>query len=572
MYIDIVPNRSSKPAILLRTATREGKKIRKKTIANLSDWPMEKVEALRAVLRGDELVSPDSLFAIERSLPHGHAKAVLATMRRLEIPQLLGSVRCRERDLVEAMVAERLLHPGSKLATARTWTSSTIGQECEVEDADVEELYRALEWLVARQDRIEAKLAQRHLGEGCLALYDVSSSSYEGTKCALARRGHNRDGEKLPCIVYGMLTDREGRPVAVEVFPGNTGDPSTVPAQVERVQRRFKLERVVIVGDRGMLTNTRIDTLREHPGLGWISALRGPAIRKLVESGAIQMSLFDERNLAEITTPEYPGERLVVCFNPVLAHDRRRTREELLAATEKELEGIARSAGRRTRTPLSDAELGVKVGRVINHYKVAKHFEMTIENGMLQWRRRQELIDREATLDGIYVIRTSEKSMPAADVVRGYKSLATVERAFRSLKGIGLQVRPIYLRLEDRIRGHLLVCMLAYYVEWHMRQALAPLLFHDEELAKDRPKRDPVAPAKGSAKVREKKGTREDADGLPIHSFRTLLEDLATQCRNTCRPKSMPNAPTFEQETEPTPLQSKVFELLEAVPMHSKVK
>jgi transposase len=369
-----------------------------------------------------------------------------------------------------------------------------------------------------------------------------------------------------------MLTNPQGRPVAVEVCPGNTGDPTTVPAQVERLQGRFKLSRVVLVGDRGMLTNARIDALRAHPGLGWISALRGPAIRALVESGAIQMSLFDERNLAEITAVEYPGERLMVCFNPLLAEQRRRTREELLTVTEKELEAIARAAARRTRTPMTDAELGVKVGRVINRFKVAKHFEIEIGNGTLQWHRRQDRIEQEAALDGIDVIRTSEpeERLAAADVVRGYKALTTVERAFRCLKGIDLRVRPIYLRVEDHIRGHLLVCMLAYSVEWHMRQALAPLLFHDEALPGDRVSRDPVSPAKPSAHVRQKKARRTDDAGLPLHSFSSLLHDLATLCRNTCRPLSQPTAPTFEQLTEPTPLHRRALELLETAPMYQK--
>jgi len=570
MYIDIVPNRTSRPAILLRIATRQGAKIRKHTIANLSDWSPEQIDTLRRALRRDRLVSPDAVFTIERSLPHGHVQAVLGTMRRLGIARLLSSTRCRERDLVEAMIAERLLHPGSKLATTRTWGNSTLGQECGVEGADVDELYRALEWLLKRQARIEAKLARRHLGEGDMALYDVSSSSYEGKACVLARRGHNRDGEKLPCIVYGMLADRDGRPVAIEVCAGNTGDPTTVPAQVERLQGRYKLSRVVLVGDRGMLTKTQINALRAHPGVGWISALRGPAIRALVESGAIQMSLFDKRNLAEIASPEYPGERLIVCFNPLLAEDRRRTRAELLAATDKELEAIARAAARRTRTPLTDAELGVKVGRVINHYRVAKHVDVEICNGRLSWTRRQEAIEEEAALDGIYVIRTSEPTerLDAADVVRGYKSLTTVERAFRCFKGMDLRVRPIYLRLEDHIRGHLLICMLAYYVEWHMRAALAPLLFHDEELAVDRPRRDPVAPAQPSEHVRRKKALRIDGDGRPLHSFTSLMNDLATRCRNRCRLTLQPSVPTFDQLTQPTPLQHRALQLLETVPMY----
>lgn len=572
MYIDTVPNRNSPPAVLLRVGSRQGGKIVKRTLANLSDWPPDQIEALRRVLRGDRVVAPESLFAIQRSLPHGHVQAVLSTMRRLGISRLLGTARCRERDLVEAMIAERVLHPSSKLATTRTWRSSTLGPECGVENADVDELYGALEWLFARQERIETKLAKRHLSEGGLALYDLSSSSYEGKTCVLARRGHNRDGEKLPCIAYGLLTDQVGRPVAVEVFPGNTGDPTTVPAQVERLQKRFKLSRVVLVGDRGMLTSTRIEALREHPGLGWISALRGTAIRALVESGAIQLSLFDERNLAEVTAPEYPGERLIVCFNPLLAEDRQRTRAELLEATEGELEGIARAAARRTRTPLSDAEIGVRVGRVINHYKVAKHFEVEIDHGALRFQRRQEAIEQEAALDGIYVIRTSEppEKLAAGDVVRGYKCLTTVERAFRCLKGVDLQVRPIYLRVEDHVRGHVLLCMLAYYVEWHMRQTLAPLLFHDEALPGVRATRDPVAPATASGHARIKKARRTDDAGLPLHSFATLLAELATLCRNTCRLLAQPEAPAFDQLTQPTPLQRRALELLEAVPMYQK--
>jgi len=356
----------------------------------------------------------------------------------------------------------------------------------------------------------------------------------------------------------------------VEVFPGNTGDPTTVPVQVERLQQRFKLQRVVLVGDRGMLTSTRIEALRAHPGLGWIAALRGPAIRALVESGAIQRSLFDERNLAEITAPAYPGERLIVCFNPRLAEDRQRTRTALVEATERELEAIARMAARRTRTPLSDAELGVRVGRVINHYKVAKHFDIEIDHGVLRVQRRQEAIEQEAALDGIYVIRTSEPqpTLAAPEVVRGYKCLTTVERAFRCLKGMDLRVRPIYLRVENHVRAHVLLCMLAYYVEWHMRQALAPLLFHDETLPGERATRDPVAPAKVSAQARIKKARRTDDAGLALHSFATLLQDLATLCRNTCRLLTQPEAPTFDQLTEPTPLHRRARELLRAVPMY----
>jgi hypothetical protein len=556
MYIDIVPNRGSRPAILLRAATRQGRTIHKRTLANLSDWPIERVEALRRLLRGERLAGTSELFSIERSTPHGHVQAVLSTLRRLGVDRLLGATRSRERDLVVAMIVERLLHPGSKLATSRTWRMSTLAAEVGVEHATIEEVYGALDWLLARKERVEAKLAARHLREGGLALYDLSSSSYEGKKCALARWGHNRDGKKLPCIVYGVLADRQGRPVAADAFAGGTGDPSTVGQQVERLGKRFKLGRIVLVGDRGVLTSTQIGLLRKHPGLGWISALRAPAIRALVEQGPLQRSLFDETNLAEIASPEYPGERLVACFNPVLAEERRRTRGELLAETEKALEKIAREVSRRTRTPMSAAEIGVKVGKVINAHKVAKHFETTIGEGTFAFTRLDEQIAAEAALDGIYVLRTSEASeaLSAAEVVRAYKGLCDVERAFRCLKGIDLKVRPIYLRLEDHVRGHLFLCMLAYYVESFMREAWTPLLFAEENLTEVRAQRDPVTSAKPSAEVRHKKAQRHDRDGHPIHSFRTLLDDLATLCRNYCRLRSQPQEPGFDQLTEASPL------------------
>jgi hypothetical protein len=569
MYIDIVPNRGSRPAVLLREAHRQGKKIIKRTLANLSEWPEEKVDALRRVLRGDVVVAPDSVFAIQRSLPHGHVQLVLATIRHLGIERVLGSVRSRERDLVVALIAERLLHPGSKLATTRSWETSSLASEMGVEGVDVDEVYAALDWLVSRQERIEATLARRHLSEGSVALWDLSSSSYEGTHCRLAKRGHNRDGEKLPCIAYGVLTDRDGRPVAVEVFGGNTGDPKTVTPQVTKLKERFGLSRVVLVGDRGMLTQAQIEALQSHPGVGWVSALRGPAIRKLVESGMVQMSLFDERNLAEISSSEYPGERLIVCFNPILAHDRRRTRGELLAATEEELAKVQRAVARRTKTPMTEAEIGVKVGRVINRYKVAKHFEVAIGTNAFSFQRREGVVEREAALDGIYVIRTSEAAerMEAGEVVRVYKSLTQVERAFRCLKGMDLRVRPIYVRQDDHVRGHVFLCMLAYYVEWHMRRALTPLLFHDDELEADRLRRDPVAPAEASTSAKRKKLTRTSDDGFPLHSFRTLLSDLSTLCRNTCALKAQPELPTFYQLTEATPLQRRALDLLATVPM-----
>jgi hypothetical protein len=566
MYIERVPNRNSRPALLLREAWREGKTVRKRTVANLTDWPAAKVEALRRVLRGEGLAAPAPLFIVERALPHGHVEALLGTIRRLGLDTLLAAKRCRERDLVLALLVERLLHPCSKLATTRLWATTTLAEELAVGDATADEVYAAMDWLEARQTRIEQKLAHRHLGDGARVFYDVSSSFYEGHTCPLAQFGHDRDGKHgLPVIVYGVLTDAAGRPVAIEVYPGNTGDPTTVPEQVEKLRGRFGLSRVVLVGDRGMLTETQLDTLRQFPGVGWISALRGPAIRALVEQGSLQLSLFDTTHLAELTAPEYPGERLVACFNPLLADERRRKREALLAATEHAFQAIARDVARRRKTPLTAAEIGVKVGRVRNRFKVGKHFAFTIADGVFRWVRQEDAIRREAALDGLYVIRTSEPAaqLSAADTVRTYKTLAQVERVFRCLKGIDLRVRPIYHRIAPRVRAHFFLCLLAYYVEWHMRQALRPLLFDDEQLPQDRLTRAPVAPAQPSAAVKRKKAQRTTADGLPVHSFDTLLAALGTRCRTTCRMTADPAAPRIQQLTEPTPFHSRVRELLQ---------
>jgi Transposase DDE domain len=563
MYVERIPNRGSPPAILLRRAWREGKKIRKRTLANLSDWPPAQIEALRKVLRGETLLSPHELFSIERSSPHGHVEAVLGTMGKLGLPSLIASKPSRERDLVLAMVAERLLRPCSKLATTRLWHATTLAEELGVGGAEVDELYAALDWLLARQARIEVKLAARHLKDGALVLYDASTSYYEGRTCPLARFGHDRDGKKLPVILYGLLTDEAGRPVAIEVYRGNTGDPTTVAEQVDKLRNRFGLTRVVLVGDRGMLTQAQIQKLKEHPGLGWISSLRSAAIRSLVEQGYLQRSLFDETNLAEIRSPDFPGERLIACFNPLLATERQRKRGELLGATEKELERLSREVKRRSKTPLGKAEIGVKAGRILGRFKMAKHFRLSIGDAVFSWARREDAIEREAALDGIYVIRTSQTQyeLSAPDAVRKYKSLALVERAFRCFKGVDLLVRPIHHRTEDHVRAHVFLCMLAYYVEWHMREALAPLLFHDEELKTDRARRDPVAPATPSQSVRTKKATRTAEDGLPLHSFLTLLAELATRCRDTARLKSDPSR-TFQIVTEPTLLQARAFELL----------
>lgn len=565
MYIDTVPNRNSPPAILLRESRREGGKMVKTTIANLSKCPPEAVEALRLALRGVELVPKDEFFGVERSTPHGHVQAVTGMMRKLGMDVLLASRPCRERDLVMAMIAQRLLDPASKLATTRLWHTTTLAQELGVEDGNANELYDALDWLLQRQDRIEKKLAKRHLEDGAVVLFDVSSSSYHGRTCPLALYGYNRDGDRLPSIVYGLLADGQGRPVAVDVYAGNTGDPSTVPDQVEKLRERFGLTRVVLVGDRGMLTQTQVGALRGYPGLGWISALRFTAIRDLAESGAFQPSLFDAQNLAEITSQDYPGERLVVCFNPLLAEDRKRTREELLAATQARLEHVAAEVARRTHKAMPAAEIGVKVGKIINRHKVGKHFTLTIEDNRLHFQRNEESIAREAQLDGIYIIRTSETqaTLSAEDTVRTYKSLGQVEQAFRCMKTIDLRVRPIRHRSEAHVRAHILVCMLAYYVEWHLRKALSSVLFEDDELDAARWTRDPVAKAEPSEGARKKKRTKTTPDGWPVHSLRTLLTELGTRCKNICRTGEGKNAIRFEQLTQATPFQQHVFHLLD---------
>jgi transposase len=565
MYIEGIPNRNSPPAILLREAWREGKKIRKRTIANLSQWPAQKVEALRRLLKDEPLVTAQEAFVIEQSMGHGHVEAILGTIRKLGLEDLISSRRSRERDLVVAMIAERLLHPCSKLATTRLWHTTTLAAQLGVSDADEDDLYEALDWVLARQGQIEKKLAGRHLSEGSFVFYDVTSSYYEGRCCPLAHYGHDRDGKKgRPIIVYGLMTDEQGRPVAVEAYPGDTGDPSTVPEQAEKLRGRFGLERLVLVGDRGMLTQTQIEKLKEYPGLGWISALRSHAIRDLVKGGSLQMSLFDRKDLAEIRSPEFPSERLVACYNPLLAEQRRRKRQELLEATEKQLEKISKEVSRRTQKPFKSEEIGQKVGKVVDRYNMRKHFRLHIGEGTFSYERDGVKIEQEAALDGIYVIRTSEPSerLCAEDAVRTYKNLARVEQAFRSLKGVDLLIRPIWHHTEDHVRAHIFICMLAYYVQWHMRKALAPLLFDDQELDENRKSRDPVKPAKPSASAKRKKQQRVTSEGLVVQSFDTLLEELGTRCRNRCRVQSDSKGPPFYQTTQMSPLQKRAFQLL----------
>jgi transposase len=565
MYVAEIPNRNSRPTYLLRESYREEGKVKNRTLANLSQLPDDQIHLLRRVLKGEPLVGADDALRITRSLPHGHVQAVLDMVRHLELPRLIASRPCRQRDLIVALIVQRILYPSSKLAATRLWGKTTLAEELGVADAEVDEVYKALDWLLARQQRIENKLAQRHLADGDRVLYDVSSSSYTGRTCLLARFGHNRDGKKLPCIAYGVMTDVEGRPVSVDVYPGNTGDPSTMPDQMDKLKTRFGLERVVAVGDRGMLTQARIDALRERPGLGWLSALRSEAIRSLVDEGRIERSLFDEVNLAEIHSPDFPGERLVACYNPILAERRRRKREELLAATEAKFRKIAAEVARRTKTPLTKAQIGVKVGRAMGKFKVGKHFALSIEDNHFAWQRKEEAIEKEAALDGIYVIRTSEPAdtLSAENAVRGYKQLADVEQAFRSLKGLELLVRPIFHRVEGRVRAHVFVCLLAYYVQWHLKRVWAPLLFADEDLAEHRQERDPVAAAEPAPELRAKKAARRSASGHPLQSFRDLLAELATQSRNTCEFGQLESPVRLTKLTDPTPIAREAFRLLE---------
>jgi transposase len=550
---------------LLRRSIRNGKTVTHETLGNLSHLPDHLIDIIKRSLKGETFVPAADAFKITRSLPHGHVEAILKMIRKLGLDDLIASEPSRRRDLVVAMIAERLLFPSSKLANTRHWHDTTLAEELDVADTTEDQLYDAMDWLLERQSAIEKKLAKRHLSDGALVLYDVTSSYYEGKTCPLARFGHDRDGKTgLPIIVYGTLTDADGRPVAVQVYPGNTSDPKTVPDQVEALTKRFGLSRVVLVGDRGMLTQTQIDVLKKHPGLGWISALRSGSIRRLLADGQLIRNDLETQRLAEISSPEFPGERLVACYNPQLAEQRRQKRQELLAATQAELEALAVSVARASDRTETAAEIGVRAGKIINHYKVAKHFTLTIRDGQLGWARKDDAITNEEMLDGIYVIRTSEPAerLMAADGVRSYKRLALVEQAFRSLKGIDLLVRPIHHRTADRVRAHILLCLLAYYVEWHLRQAWEPLLFEDEELSVDRRHRDPVAPARTSESARQKKKTHVTPGGLPVQSFRTLMAHLGTRCRNMCIVSADPNRTPFRQVTEADALQVEALRLI----------
>jgi len=651
MYIAAVPNRGSPPAYLLREGYREAGKVKTRTLANLSKLPPEALDAVRRALKGERLVAASDAFEAVASRHHGHVRAVLTAMKRLGFAGLIAARPSRSRDLVVAMVVARILEPDSKLATTRWWHLTTLPESLGVADASEKDLYAALDWLLERQDRIEKKLAVRHLDHDAIALYDLSSSYFEGTTCPLAARGHNRDGKKGKLQVnYGLLTNAQGIPVSISVFEGNTGDPKTLLAQVIKVQDDFDVDRFVLVGDRGMITQKQVDALRGIEGVDWISALRPEAIKKLALSGGIQMGLFDERNLFELSHPDFPGERLVACRNPELAKLRAHKRKSLLEATTGELEKVRRMVGQgrlrgkddigarvgrvlqgykvgkyyrldigdddfdfeidrermaadlscschdseRVRARLSRYErhieaiaeqlerlrrriergrlhgkddIGVRVGKVVDKYKVGKYFKLDIHDDRFDFEIDADKVTAEAALDGIYVVRTSlpEPRMSADDTVRSYKLLAHVERAFRSLKTMDLEVRPIRHRLEDRVRAHIFLCMLAYYVRWHMLEAWRPLLFCDEDQEAKR-MRDPVAPAQRSEAALHKVHSKTLDDGSPAHSFQTLLKLLSSIVRNVCRvPGASPDTPTFDLVTTPSAKQRRAYELLETI-------
>jgi hypothetical protein len=570
MYIESVPNRNSPPAILLRESYREGGKVRKRTLCNLSDWNPAHIEGLRAVLKGGVVISPDrDAFTLTRSLPHGHVAAILSTLRRIGLDRLLAPGNNRCRDLILALIAARLIDPGSKLAAARALSPATaatsLGEVLGLGEVDERELYTALDWLAERQSAVETALARRHLKNGTLVLYDVSSSYLDGRPCPLAQRGYSRDGRNGTLqIVYGLLCAPDGCPVAIEVFDGNTADPTTLSPQIAKLKQRFGLDHVVLVGDRGMITEARITEDIRAAGLDWISALRGPAIKGLVDGGALQLSLFDQRDMAAITSPDYPGERLIVCRNPDLAAERGRKRQELLTATERDLERVV-AAVRRKREPLRGAAaIGIAVGGVIDKHKMRKHFDLTITDDSFSFARKADAIAAETARDGLYVVRTglSADQLDDAAAVRGYKSLARAERAFRCLKTVDLCLRPVHHWLAGRVRAHVFLCMLAYYVEWHMRQALAPLLFDDaDRQAAEAARPSPVASARRSAAAIRKRNTATTPDGLPVHSFRSLLADLGTLTRNTITTAVAPNYPLLVT-TRPTAVQRRALDLL----------
>jgi hypothetical protein len=565
MHIDAVPNRTSRPTYLLRESYREGRKVRKRTLANLSALSDEQIEAIRTVLAGQSVRPVEQLWETVRSRAHGHVQAVRVAMQQLGFDSLIASRPSAQREAVCAMVAARILSPQTKLATTRWWHSTTLAEEYGLGDANEADLYAAMDWLLARQAAIEKKLATRHLSQGALALYDLSSSYFEGRCCPLAKLGYSRDGKRNTLQVnYGLLTTRTGCPVAISVYEGNTADAKTLLPQVAQLREHFGLERLVLVGDRGMISHKAIDSLRSLDGLTWITALKSSQIRTLVQGGALQLGLFDERNLFEFSHPEFPAERLMACRNEALGKLRAHKRESLLQATEKELEKI------RTRVHsgalVGQDRIGVRVGKVVNKYKVGKHFALTIQDTRFELHRLEQQVMEEAALDGLYVIRTNvpAQQMTSADTVRSYKALAEVERAFRSMKTIDLHIRPIHHHLPGRVRAHIFLCMLAYYVEWHMREAWRELLFADEAVER-KAHRDPVAPAERSEAALAKVTRRTLNDGSPVHSFRTLLHELSSIVRNTCQARTDHNSSTVQMVTLPNPTQQRAFKLLQSI-------
>ena len=568
MYVERVANRSSPPAVLLRQSVRDGSKIRKTTLANISHWPDARVDSLKRILKGETLVNPHEALVVSRSLPHGHVAATLGYLRSLGLDVLIAPQPSRQRDLVCAMIVSRILQPSSKLALARglgiDTSSSSLGELLDLGRADEDDLYLAMDWLVERQSSIESQLAGKHLSDGSLVLYDLTSTYFEGRHCPIATFGHSRDERSgNPQIVFGLLTDVRGCPVAVEVFAGNTADPTTVKGQIDKLMERFGLKQVVLVGDRGTLTSARVrDDLQPLAGVQWITALRAPQIQALAKDGVLQMSLFDHHDLAEISHPDFPNERLIACRNPLLAEERARKRQELLAATEKALIEVQVATQRKKRPYRGKVRIALRVGKVLGRFKMAKHFQCEFQDDSFTFQRIQANIDRESELDGIYVIRTNVPVARASSVeaVHFYKELSHVERAFRCLKSVDLKVRPIYHRTENRVKAHVFLCMLAYWVEWHMRQALAPMLFDDDNpSAGEALRTSVVAPAQRSAQAKTKARTKHTADLAPVHSFHTLLEDLRTIALNKI---AIADHPSFDIITTPTALQQKAFDLL----------
>lgn len=572
MYIDTVPNRNSPPCILLRESYRVDGKVRKRTILNMTDWPAELIEGFRILLKGGTAVeSIDDAFTITRSRAHGHVAAVLGTLRRLKLDSIIFSRPCRQRDLVLAMIVSRILQPDSKLALSRELDTmsggTTLANQLGLEEVDENDIYAALDWLRERQGSIEQKLAKKHFNNGTLVLYDVSSTYFEGRSCPLAQYGYSRDGKKDKLqIVFGLLCSQEGIPVAVEVFEGNTKDSMTVANQVQKIRDRFGIKQIVLVGDRGMLTEARLqEDIRPLEGIEWITALIAPQIRTIMKNDVLQLSLFDEQDLAEIHSPDYPGERLIACRNPFLADERARKREDLLQATEQKLNKIVEATQRDKRALRGQDKIGVRVGKVLGKYKMEKHFNYTITDTSFSYERDQEQIEAEAQLDGIYILRTSvaDDQFSSEQVVESYKQLSTVEQAFRFIKTIDLKIRPIHHRTEERVRAHVFMCMLAYYVEWHMRESLAPLLFQDCDKESAKASRmSIVAPAKRSEQAQEKARKKVTQDGYPVQSFSTMLQCLSSITSNQIKP-NMPKLPVFEKTTQPNSLQQRALDLLQ---------